>query len=403
MHVGEDPTELFQYFEVDVSFSSDSKWLIQLVAFADTPPVSEISEIVFGLTRPSMIGMDERGMVWTTISDPHHISRPSFHHTCGQKFNSPESLELGVLAKGIPPEVFCSRCHDLMTTLSPGQRQRKVHIKFFTPHYCNKSGRFKSGLTNQFLPNASIPESIWTRSSGLPRSNSQLSIYVANFRRSQQSFDEARSKCHGNEAHTTDPIFYGPSASNQIFASPGPEADHPAASVPVTTNEKSDEDSLPELYDSEKEDQFTSYIFAPDDLTTSTTPTSGGSEAHLRSEAGFEEKSHGCEICDVWKRRDQIEEHLRPMKHKRNARRIPQQTREPEVPVSSSVQWRGPVRVFTAVAVLLIAYFLATPAVVSIQVDGEFLLEQPQAQAMLAERPTRKSKFSVLEIPVGSS
>jgi hypothetical protein len=156
------------------------------------------------------------------------------------------------------------------------------------------------------------------------------------------------------------------------------------------------------LYDSEKEDQFTSYIFAPDDLTTSTTPTSGGSEAHPRSEERFEEKSHWCEICDVWKRRDQIEEHLKSMKHKRNARRIPQQTRGPEVPVSSSVQWRGPVRVFTAVSVLLIAYFLATPAVVSIQVDGKFLLEQPQAQAMLAERPTRKSKFSVLEIPVGS-
>ena len=165
MHVSEDPTEMFQYFEVDVTFSSDSKWLIQLVAFADTPPVSEISEIVFGLTRPSMIGMDERGMVWTTISDPHLTSRPGSHHSCGQKFNSPESSELGVLAKGIPPEVFCNRCHDLMTTLSPGQSKRKVHVKFFTPHYCNKSGRFKSGLTNHFLPSASIPESIWTRSS----------------------------------------------------------------------------------------------------------------------------------------------------------------------------------------------------------------------------------------------
>jgi len=198
-------------------------------------------------------------------------------------------------------------------------------------------------------------------------------------------------------------------------------------SVPVTTNEKSDEDSLPELYDSEREDQFTSYIFAPDNLnasttltseeedqlasfnfapdplTTSTIPTSGGSEAHLRSGVRFEENSYWCEICDMWKRRDQIEDHLMSPKHKRNARRIPQQTREPEVKVSSSVQWRGPVRVFTAVAVLSIAYFLATPVVVSIQVDGEFLLEQPQAQAMLAERPTRKSKFSVLEIPVGSS
>ena len=181
------------------------------------------------------------------------------------------------------------------------------------------------------------------------------------------------------------------------------------------------------MYDSEREDQFTSYIFAPDNLnasttltseeedqlasfnfapdplTTLTTPTSGGSEAHLRSEERFEEKSHWCGICDVWKRRDQIEKHLRSLRHKTNARRISQQTRKPEVPVSSSVQWRGPVSVFTAVAVLLIAYFLATPAVVSIQVDGEFLLEQPQAQAMLAERPTRKSKFSVLEIPVGSS
>ncbi len=282
-------------------------------------------------------------------------------------------------------------------------------------------------MTNHFLPSASIPESIWTRSSWLPLSNSQRSTQVANFRRTQQSFEEARSKCPGNEAPTTDPIFYGPSASNQIFANPGPEAEHPAASVPVTTNEKSDEDSLPELYDSEKEDQFTSYIFAPDNLnasttltsedegqpasfnpapdplTTSTTPTSGGSEAHLRSGERFEEKSYWCEICDVWKRRDQIEDHLMSPKHKRNARRIPQQTREPEVPVSSSVQWRGPVSVFTAVAVLLIACFLATPAVVSMHVDGEFLLEQPQAQARLAERPTKKSKFSVLEIPVGSS
>jgi hypothetical protein len=156
------------------------------------------------------------------------------------------------------------------------------------------------------------------------------------------------------------------------------------------------------LYDSEKEDQFTSYIFAPDDLTTSTTPTSGGSEAHLRSEERFEENSHWCGICDVFVRDDQIEEHLRSKKHRKNEIRILQQTSGPEVPVSSSVQWRGPVSVFTAVAVLSIAYFLATPAVVSIQVDGKFLLEQPQAQAMLAERPTRKSKFSVLEIPVGS-
>jgi hypothetical protein len=181
------------------------------------------------------------------------------------------------------------------------------------------------------------------------------------------------------------------------------------------------------LYDSEKEDQFTSYIFAPDNLnasttltseeegqpasfnpapdplTTSTTPTSGGSEAHVRSGVRFEENSYLCKICRTWKRHDQIEDHLRAPKHRRNARRISQQTREPEVPVFSSVQWRGPVRVFTAVAVLSIAYFLATPSLVSIQVDGEFLLEQPQAQAMLAERPTRKSKFSVLEIPVGSS
>jgi hypothetical protein len=313
-----------------------------------------------------------------------------------------------------------------MTMQCPGRSKRKVHIKFFTPHYCNKSGRFKSGLTNQFLPNASIPESIWTRSSGLPRSNSQLSIYVAYFRRSQQCFDEARSKCPGNETLTTDPIYPGSSASDQIFANPGPEADHPAVSVPVTTNEKSDEDAIPDFDDSEREDQFTSYIFAPDDangstiltseevdrqaslnfapdsLTTSTTPTSGGSEAHLRSEEKFEENDYWCEICDVWTRRNQIEDHLRSTKHKRNARRIPQQTRELEVPVSSSVQWRGPVQVFTAAAVLSIASFLATPAVVSIQVDGEFLLEQAHAQAVLAERPTGKSKFSVLEIPVGS-
>jgi hypothetical protein len=181
------------------------------------------------------------------------------------------------------------------------------------------------------------------------------------------------------------------------------------------------------LYDSEREDQFSSYIFAPDDLnastilnseeedqlasfnfapdplTTSTTPTSGGSEAHLRSEERFEEKSHWCGICDVFVRDDQIEEHLRSKKHWKNEKRIPQLNRKPEVPVSSSVQWRGPVSVFTAVAVLSIAYFLATPAVVSMHVDGEFLLEQPQAQARLAERPTKKSKLSVLEIPVGGS
>ena len=430
MHVRQNPAEKFQYFEVDIAFSNDRQWLIQFVDFANTPPVCEISEIVFGPTQPSMVewvrmGSEEQ-MEWTTISNPYFTSRPGSYHTCGQKFNSPETSELGVLAKGIPFGEFCNRCHDLMTTQCPGRSKRKVHIKFFTPHYCNKSGRFKSGFTNHFLPNASIPESIWTRSSGLPRSNSQLSIYVAYFRRSQQSFDEARCKCPGNETPTTDPIYYGSSASDQNFANPGPEADHPAVSVPVTTNEKSDEDAIPDFDDSEREDQFTSYIFAPDDpngstiltseevdqqasfnfapdsLTTSTTPTSGGPEAHLRSGEKFEEKIYWCEICDMWKRRDLIEEHQRSMKHKRNARRIPRQTREPEVPVSSSVQWRGPVQVFTAAAVLSIAYFLATPAVVSIQVDGEFLLEQAHAQAVLAERPTGKSKFSVLEIPVGS-
>ena len=206
-----------------------------------------------------------------------------------------------------------------MTTQCPGRRRRKVHIKFFTPHYCNKSGRFKSGLTNQFLPNASIPESIWTRSSGLPRSNSQRSIYVAYFRRSQQSFDEARSKCPGNETPTTDPIYDGSSAPDQNFANPGPEADHPAVSVPVTTNEESDEDAIPEFDDSEKEDQFTSHIFAPDDLNTST--------------------DHWCGTCGVLFRHDQIERHLISSKHVKNEKRILQQAREPEVPVSSSVQW----------------------------------------------------------------
>jgi hypothetical protein len=181
------------------------------------------------------------------------------------------------------------------------------------------------------------------------------------------------------------------------------------------------------LYDSEREDQFTSYIFAPDclntsttlnseeedqlasfnfapdPLTASTTSTSGGSEAHLRFEERFEENSHWCGICDVFVRDDQIEEHLRSKKHRKNEKRIPQLNRNPEVPVSSSVQWRGPVSVFTAVAVLLIACLLATPVVVSMHVDGEFLLEQPQAQARLAERPTKKSKLSVLEIPAGGS
>jgi hypothetical protein len=293
-----------------------------------------------------------------------------------------------------------------MTTLYPGQSRRKVHIKFFTPYYCNKSGRFKSGLTNQFLPNASIPESIWTRSSGLPLSNSQPSNAnhnVVDCRRSQQSFDQARSKCHCDGALTTDPIFYGPSTATQIFANPGPEADHPPASVPATTNEESDEDAPAELFNSEEEDQFASSIFGTKCLTCSTASTSGGLEAHLHFEEKFEENSHWCGICDVWKRDDQIEEHLRSMKHKKNEKRIPQPNRDPESPVSSSVQWRGPVSVFAAVAVLLIACLLVTPVAVSIHVDREFLLERPQAQARLAERPTKKSKLSVLEIPAGGS
>jgi len=201
---------------------------------------------------------------------------------------------------------------------------------------------------------------------------------------------------------TTDPILYGHSTRTQIFANPGPEADHSPAFVPATTDEESDEDAFAEFYDSEREDQFASYIFAPDCLTTSTTSTSGGLEAHLQSEEKFE-NSHWCGTCEVFVRDDQIEEHLISKKHKKTEQRTLQPDRPPEISVSSSVQWRGPVSLFTAAAVLLVACFLMTPVVVSVHVDGEFLLEQSQAQARLAERPTRKSELSVLETPAGGS
>ena len=137
MHVRQNPAEKFQYFEVDIAFSNNRQWLIQLVDFANTPPVCEISEIVFGPTQPSMVGFEnETDNEWTTISYPYSTSRPGSYHTCGQKFNSPEASELGVLAKGIPPGEFCNRCHSLMTTQCPGQSKGKVHIKFFTPYYC---------------------------------------------------------------------------------------------------------------------------------------------------------------------------------------------------------------------------------------------------------------------------
>jgi hypothetical protein len=246
-----------------------------------------------------------------------------------------------------------------------------------------------------------------------PLSNSQLSIAnpkAVDCRRSQRSFDEARSKCHGD----------GALAATQIFANLGPEAEHPPAFAPATTKEESDEDAPAELFNSEEEDQFASYIFAPDHLTTSTASTSGGSGAHLHSEEKFE-NSHWCGTCGASFREDQIEEHLISKKHMRHMKRTPQPNRKPETPVSNSVQWRGPVSVFTAVVVLLIACHLATPVVVSMHVDGEFLLDtrspqstrhkrvlndyrqQPQAQARLAERPTLKSEFSVLETPAGGS
>jgi hypothetical protein len=204
----------------------------------------------------------------------------------------------------------------------------------------------------------------------LPKSNGQqsnASHNELNFRCTQQIFDEARSKCHGYGTLTTNPIFDDPSTANT-----DPEASRPPAVVPTTTSEESDEDD-------------------------------SGSEAHLHSEDKFEENNHWCGTCGVLFREDQIERHLISKKHRKNEKRIPQPSTNPATPVSNPVQWRRPVPVFTAVAVLLIACYLATPVVVSLHFDGEFLLEPPQAQARLAERLTRKSQFGVLETPAGGT
>ena len=122
-------------------------------------------------------------------------------------------------------------------------------------------------------------------------------------------------------------------------------------------------------------------------------------------------------------RDDQIEKHLRSKKHMKNKNKkhvqqhnsrvdpdLPDDKKKkddedkgnPEILVSNSVQWRGPIPVFTAVAVFMIACILVTPVAVSMHVDGGCPLEQHQAQARLAERPTTKSKSSVLEIPARS-
>ena len=87
------------------------------------------------------------------------ISSPGRDHTCGQSFNSSTHFA--------QPDTGCSTCVYLASQLkeckdffSGRTTTPRVTVVAYTPHFCNKSLRFKSGWTNKFLPDASILHSI---------------------------------------------------------------------------------------------------------------------------------------------------------------------------------------------------------------------------------------------------